>query len=213
MNPYKEKVDEFPGRLFTFKDERGDAGALAKLCRGRQLIVEIGSGSGRNLLALAEHYPEVLCLGFEIRYKRAYRTIEKAIERGLENVFVLRTEGERLAELFAPRSVSSLFILFPDPWAKKRWRKHRILSKETLDRAAEVLEPDARLIVRTDHQEYFDSYQQTLSAHAGFHVNRSSRDYLSSEFADLFAETEFEALFRSQDLPIYYSEAKRTAVE
>ena len=206
MNPYKSKIDDFPNRILRFDSFSEDKAKLRELCQDKELCVEIGSGSGAHLLGLATRYPDKLCIGFEILYKRAYRTIEKAIQHGLDNIIVLRTEGQLIEELFETGQIEQLYILFPDPWAKIRWQKNRILSPGTLDAASRLLGSNGKFIVKTDHQEYFDWFLSHVSNQTFFEINKMSRDLHKSEFIEENIETEFEGLFLSQNLPIYMCE-------
>ena len=83
--------------------------------------IEIGSGKGRFLLHLAAEHPELSLLAVERASKYHKLVCGKAGRRGLSNVRLLRTTAEDLLfRLLAPNSVDALYVLFPDPWPKKR---------------------------------------------------------------------------------------------
>ncbi len=207
-NPYKKRCTEFPGRIFSFEQPEIDRKQLSQLIGSAGSIhCEVGSGSGRHLLGLAARHPEALIFGFEIRFKRSVRTIEKADAAGLRNVFVLRHRAEFLAEFFPERSVDGIYVNFPDPWSKSRWHKHRILGEEFLAIAASLLKTDGFLAVKTDHREYFESYRKILETQPKYRITEVSNDLMNSEFVENNLPTEFERLFVSQGLPIYYVKA------
>lgn len=117
--------------------------------------VEIGSGKGRFLLELAAASPERDFLAVE-RARKYHRLVcDRAVRRGLGNVRLLLTTGEDLLHrLLPPASVDRLFVLFPDPWPKKRHHKRRLLRPAELEAMAAALTPGGRLLVKTDHPGY-----------------------------------------------------------
>ncbi len=208
-NPYRIRVREFPGKLFTFEDDAADRAALLKLVeRSPKLIVELGSGSGRHLIDLAVRNPEANCIGIELRYKRAVRTIEKAEHQGVERVFVLRTDGKQLVTLFPKHSIDTLHVNFPDPWEKRKRWKHRLLSTWLLEAARELLKSGGILSVKTDHLDYFLAFRADVDAAPWMEVVEESRDLHNERPTEGAVYTEFESLFRSQGLPICHAKLR-----
>lgn len=208
-NPYRRRLAEFKHRIFSLEGDESEREYLrTALLRDEPRYVEIGSGSGQHLLELARRNPQHSCFGFEIRYKRSVRTIEKAAVHGLENVFVLRTPGERLAELFPPQSVAGIFVNFPDPWERPKQWKNRILSKAFLNQVAKVLRPDGFLSVKTDHEGYFRTFVQDVESDSQYEKLEWSDDLWASAYVEQNVVTEFESLFRRQGLPIFYLKSR-----
>ena len=89
--------------------------------------IEIGTGKGKFLNEFATAQPERNILGVERSAKYHSLCCDRAARRGLTNVRVLRTTGEDLLfRLLTEASVASMYVLFPDPWPKKRHHKRRI---------------------------------------------------------------------------------------
>jgi tRNA (guanine-N7-)-methyltransferase len=131
--------------------------------------VEIGIGKGRFLLAAAQARPDVDHLGVEWANEFLRIAEERAVKRGLENVRFIRVDARELvARAFPPASVRALYVFYPDPWPKKRHHKRRFFQPATLDAAARFLEPDARLHVATDHEEYWSVIEPLVDAHPAF---------------------------------------------
>ncbi|MBI3887246.1 MAG: hypothetical protein HY302_16195 [Opitutae bacterium] len=51
--------------------------------------------------------------------------------------------------------LEEIWILFPDPWPKKRHHKNRLMQSEFLEAVADRAGQGTRLFYRTDHAEYF----------------------------------------------------------
>lgn len=206
QNPYKLRLAEFPGRLFTFNsDFEKDTAEVRSLAKdGGFTLCEIGSGSGAHMLELAQKNPGARVFGFEIRYKRAVRTIEKAQRDNIPNAYVLRIKGEAIAEIFPERSVRGVYVNFPEPWDKLKRQKHRVLNTAFLQRMEQVLQQDGFISIKTDHPSYFASFREDVIEHAGFRIEAESNDLYASPYAADNIPTEFERLFRYQQLPIHF---------
>ena len=114
-------------------------------------LVEIGSNRGRFAIGLAQGFAPERVLAIEWRRKWV-RCLSDDIERlKLKNLVCLRADARIALPIVAPaRSVRRLFVLFPDPWWKRRHADRRLLDKPFLQTAAEFLEPGGLLIVKTD---------------------------------------------------------------
>lgn len=211
INPYIRILDTFPGRLFTFADEAGDTQkVLSTLSNYDSVICEFGSGSGKHAIELARGHPTAAVLGFELRFKRSVKTIEKAKKAGVENLFVLRTKAERFSEIVPKKSLNSVYVNFPDPWAKKRQRKHRLLSEAFFANLSLYLKADGAFYFKTDHREYFNSVTAILENSSQFRIDDFTHDLYSSPYLEGSIDTEFENLFFHQGLPINYLRASLT---
>ena len=167
-----------------------------------KLAVEIGSGSGMHLLKQASEAPETLHVGFELRYKRTFRTIEKGEQAGLTNLFMIRGDARQIETFFKPEELSALYIHFPDPWSKNRWKKNRLLQAEYLSRLAKLLKPDATFSFRTDHPGYFADTLKLIEKMPEFVPTHTTTDLAKESFTPFRPSSEFEGLFVSKGLPI-----------
>ncbi|WKZ57983.1 MAG: tRNA (guanosine(46)-N7)-methyltransferase TrmB [Bdellovibrionota bacterium] len=216
QNPYIERCESVPERLLACM--QGPPSDLeiqilrTQCAKFPRIICEGCCGSGRHLLGLAARDPQTLCIGFELRYKRAFRTIEKSLEQGLDNVLVLRTDARSMPALLPPASVAEVHINFPDPWDRKRWHKHRVLSPQFLDGVASLLREGGTFHYKTDHRECFDQAVAWLSHHPAFETSLITYDLYESPLAAANIKTEFESLFRSQSLPIMALVASRRPI-
>lgn len=131
--------------------------------------VEIGSGKGRFLLELAAARPERSFLAVERAAKYFKLCCDRAERRGLDNVRLLRTTAEDLLFRLLPEaSAANLYVLFPDPWPKKRHHKRRLIKPEVVAAMKRALVPGGRLLVKTDHDGYAEVIAEVLAAAAGF---------------------------------------------
>lgn len=213
QNPYIERSKGFSGRLFVGEKDTLSSKELVLLQERVKeyphLYLEFGSGSGGHLITLAERHAGALCAGFEIRFKRAVRTIEKSDHKNIKNLAVLLFPAQEAPRLFTENSVDGVFINFPDPWDKRRWKKHRLFSEELVGQISRLLKEGGFLSYKTDHEEYFYHAQELLRKCSDFVLERVTNNLTDSEWAGENIVTEFESLFRSRGQPIHYLFARR----
>jgi tRNA (guanine-N7-)-methyltransferase len=168
--------------------------------------VEIGSGKGKFLLELAAARPERDVLAVERSGKYHRLCCERGERRGLTNVRLLRTTAEDLLfRLLSRATVANLYVLFPDPWPKKRHHKRRLMKPDIVAAMHRALIPGGRLLVKTDHDGYAEVIDEVLASAAGF-----ARIDAVEAFADL-PETGFEHKYRDQGRSIFpFALAKRS---
>jgi tRNA (guanine-N7-)-methyltransferase len=167
-----------------------------------QVVCELGSGSGGHLIALAKQNPQILHVGFELRFKRVFRTAEKALSSDCNNVLVLQADARQLSKIFKPASLNGIYINFPDPWNKRRWHKHRLLNEAFFSVASNLLKPQGFIFHKSDHLEYFLATKKLLESRAEYKIVNLTHDLHQSELAEGNILTEFEQLFCSQGLKI-----------
>ena len=160
--------------------------------------LEIGSGKGRFLLELAATHPDRNLVAVERAAKYHRLCCQRAARRGLTNVRLIRTTAEDLLfRLLEPRSVANLYVLFPDPWPKKRHHKRRLFTSEVVDAMVDALQPRGRVLVKSDHGEYAQVIGQALDRARGL-----SRLDSEHAFAEL-PKTGFEHKYLDQGRTIF----------
>jgi tRNA (guanine-N7-)-methyltransferase len=162
----------------------------------RPLEIDVGCGKGRFLLARAAAHPDVQFIGIDRMLARIRKVDRKAIRAGLSNVKLLRLEAfYSLQFLLPPHRVRTVYVLFPDPWPKRRHHERRLFGDAFLDVLWSRLVPGGTVQVATDHLDYFAEILRRLQGDARFrqvpHLVRCEAE-----------QTDFERIFRGQGLPI-----------
>lgn len=116
--------------------------------------LEIGFGAGEHLLAQAERHPRIGFIGCEPFQNGIAAMLPRLVQANLGNVRVFAEDARPLLRRLAPASIDRAFILFPDPWPKRKHWKRRLIADDTCRCLASILKPAARLHVATDHPGY-----------------------------------------------------------
>jgi tRNA (guanine-N7-)-methyltransferase len=129
-------------------------------------IWEIGCGHGHFLTAYAQTHPETYCIGIDINLDRVRRATKKRDRAGLDRLHFVRAEAHLFLEVLpTAATVSAIYLLFPDPWPKKRHHKYRLLQAEFLHAVAQRAGQGTPLFFRTDHAPYFTEVELLLRDH------------------------------------------------
>lgn len=135
------------------------------------LTLEVGSGHGHFLTAYAQAHPERFCIGIDLISDRLERSARKSVRAGLANIAWLHAEVNLFLEaLPAGTRLAEIFILFSDPWPKRRHWKNRVLQPDFLTTLAARSGEGARLCFRTDHAPYFSQARDFIGEHAGWRL-------------------------------------------
>jgi tRNA (guanine-N7-)-methyltransferase len=82
-------------------------------------------------------------------------TLLGAIEtNGVETMRVYDGDARDVLTWLPSSSLARIFILFPDPWPKKRQMKRRLISQETVAELARVLRAGGELRFASDSGDY-----------------------------------------------------------
>jgi tRNA (guanine-N7-)-methyltransferase len=130
--------------------------------------LEIGFGGGEHLAQLAEQHPQTGFIGCEVFENGIVKLLGEIERRQLDNIRIFADDARLIIAALPAASIDRVFILFPDPWPKRRQHKRRIVSRATLDGLAEVMTDNAELRLATDDGGYLSWMLERVTAHPAF---------------------------------------------
>ncbi len=165
-----------PHVLAPFRRDGDDARLAALVARGG-VHLEIGFGRAHHLADLARAFPGAPVLGFETRRAWCRMAARRAEREGLEHLFVIEGDARPYLTDHIPKgSLAACYILFPDPWWKKRHHKRRLFVPEFVALIHSLLAPGGALIAKTDVPTYADLIESTVLEHPGFALAGTTAD-------------------------------------
>jgi len=168
---------------------------LEKIFRRKALLhVDLGCGDGSFLCALAQRLPDKNFLGIERLLSRIRSSVRKAAS--LDNVRLLQMESSYAVRYLLPaESVETFYLLFPDPWPKRRHHRRRIVTPDFLNSVHAALEQNGVIYIATDHLDYFRKIKKTAESTPGFAIDDADVDLPQSKFG---------LAFRQEGAPIHW---------
>ena len=162
--------------------------------RKAPLHVDLGCGDGSFLCALAQRLPDKNFLGIERLSGRVRSSARKAAS--LDNVRLLQMESSYAVRYLLPaESVETFYLLFPDPWPKRRHHRRRIVTPDFLNSVHAALEQNGVIYIATDHLDYFRKIKKTAESTPGFAIDDADVDLPQSKFG---------LAFRQKGAPIHW---------
>ena len=157
----QEIFEKFKNKNFFYSKEVCN---LSKLLPERKInILEIGFGDGDNLIETAMANSNMNFYGIEV-FKSGIASILKQVQiHDLDNICLFYGDAKDFLVKIEKPFFDFIFILFPDPWPKKKHWKRRLIDQNFLNLIKQNLKEKGLLIVKTDWQNYADDIKKDFS--------------------------------------------------
>ena len=119
-----------------------------------QTHLEIGFGAGEHLVARAIEHPEIGFIGAEAFENGIARCALAAKEADLKNLAIWPYDVRPLLDALPEKSLEAIYLLYPDPWPKRRHWKRRMVDDHNLGRFARLLQPNGQFYFASDWSNY-----------------------------------------------------------
>lgn len=187
-------------------------------CKGRwheifgndhPIFLEIGCGKGRFIEAHAQREPSCNFIACEGQASVVLRALEKAEEKGLENLRIFIDYVHDLRDYFETGEIAGVYLNFSDPWPKARHAKRRLTYHKNLENYRSVLSDNGFIEFKTDNEGLFAFTLEEIES-AGYMVIEMTRNLhgetnlgpCAAKSAEYM--TEYEEKFSAQGKNINY---------
>jgi tRNA (guanine-N7-)-methyltransferase len=140
-----------PQALFT-GDQPGDQPGDTP--KNKEIWLEIGYGGGEHLAGQAAAHPDIGLIGGEFFTQGVAKLLSKIEENALTNVRLYAGDARELLISLEDASLSRIFVLYPDPWPKKRHARRRFISPWSVAEFARLVKPGGEVLVASDIAVY-----------------------------------------------------------
>ena len=187
-----------PGRLLPWRSRAFPLSWEAEFGGFRRLHLEVGFGDGRYTAFRAKEEADAAFVGLEISSTSLRRALKRLRREELDNVRLIKCGAQfAVRQLFAPDSLSSIIVNFPDPWPKERHEKNRLLRTPFFELAANRLLPGGAIRLATDHPDYLQFAKEQAEASELYTLR--TEDPPAAVF-----ETKYALKWKKQGKPLYY---------
>ena len=139
---------KFTLQKFLFKKE--------KVQNSKKRFLEIGFGYGENIIHLSKKNGDKLIIGCEIYEPGIANLVSKIESENLKNIYIFPENIFSLFNKLEKNSIAKIFILYPDPWPKKKHFKRRLISEILLKKIHEILKKNGLIFISTDSIDYLN---------------------------------------------------------
>ena len=161
-------IDTLLPRIAIALPEAGKLDPRALFPQAQELWLEIGFGGGEHLAEQARANRQAGIIGCEV-FLNGIATLLAQIEtHDLKNVRIYPEDARDLLDALPERSLDRVFLLFPDPWPKRRHAERRFIQIANLDLLARLMKPGAEFRVASDDPTYIGWALAHVTAHPAF---------------------------------------------
>ena len=146
-------------------------------------ILEIGFGMGDFLIHQAHLHPHIQFIGVEPFKTGLISLLKKIKNNNIQNISIHHGVIHEIMDKLP--LLSAVYILYPDPWPKKRHHKRRLIQKEFLLKLLKHLEPGGRIHIASDHDDYQQWIEDVLQ-------NLGKTSWISNQPFDHWIPTKYE---------------------
>ena len=99
---------------------------------GKEIWLEIGFGGGEHLAHQAKNNPDVGFIGCEPFVNGVAMLLGKIEREKIANIRIYPGDVRDLFDVLPEKSIAKAFLLYPDPWPKKRHHRRRFVTPDHL---------------------------------------------------------------------------------
>ncbi len=184
-----------------------------------EVRLEIGFGDGAHLAGLSLMKPNVGFIGIEVFQNGVANLLNllTGVKEGnhipdniclmperCDNVRVFDDDARLLFPQIPDGFIDKVYLLFPDPWPKKRHAARRFVNPENLKELARIIRSGGILQIATDHKVYKNWVLHTMRDNADFAWTAKKSDDWRNPPAD-WVETKYQKkAIREGRKPVFF---------
>ncbi len=207
---FDEKINPYPRLIRNSKSSITPAPVWGKALQAQKgkwqtkfkqekpLYLEIGCHKGITICDMAQDHKNCNFMGFDITFKRVYKTFERAVQKKLDNVLSCLADAKHLEQFLADEELTGALAFFPDPWIKKKsQKKNRLFSPMFCSTLEKKIRTGGFFWLKTDSLEYYQDICEFMNA-CSFRTGSLSDTTLKHNYS-----SSYEKKFLESQTPFY----------
>jgi tRNA (guanine-N7-)-methyltransferase len=179
------------------------AGGHAFASPPREAWLEIGFGAGEHLIEQAKANRDVGIVGCEPFLNGVATALTGLKRERLSNVRLRLGDAQAVIEAAPSAFFSRVFMLYPDPWPKRRHHRRRVVAPGMIEALARVMSGGAELRFATDIDDYAGWTLARFLASPHFRWAASRADDWRRPWSE-WRPTRYEAKARAEGRGVVY---------
>lgn len=144
----------------------------------KNYALDIGFGFGEQLAENARIKQDIGFIGCEPFLNGVANILSLIEEKNLENIRLWKDDARKLLVNLPNDSLDEAYLLFADPWPKKKQNKRRLVNDTFLTLLASKMKEGGKFYLATDFKPYAKWIHQHLNAHISFkNTHTQFKDY------------------------------------
>lgn len=196
--------------VYDYRDYRCKSSfEITKFFDNNQPIsLELGCGIGVYTNNLAQNNREQNYIGIDMKAERIWRAAKTSQEKNIINTKYIIGNIDLIDKWFEPKSISEIWITFPDPHPRKKMAKKRLTSPKFLNLYKKILTSGGVVHLKTDDEDLFTYTQDIIDNNFDINVKMietKANIYQQKKLPDVLKyKTRFEQKWLDQNKKIFY---------
>ena len=148
---------------------------INKLNSKKKLILEIGIGMGENIIYLSKKNIKKNIIGVDPFKNGMVNVSDYCINNNIKNIYLYPYVFQKFINKFKKLRFDIIYVLFPDPWPKKRHKKRRIVNEEFLKKIFAILKKKGKVFFSTDNLDYFTNVKTIIKKFRNIKVKKGNK--------------------------------------
>lgn len=157
----------------------------------KEIHLEIGFGYGTSIAQRARKNPDIGFIGCEVYLNGVLNLLKQIKEHKIQNIKLYDKDARFLLENLQDNSLDKVFVLFPDPWPKKRHNKRRIINQALLNTLSTKLKKGGILFFASDIEHYVNWTLKHIKENGKFKANFQNLEECETE-PNWWVETKYQ---------------------
>ena len=153
------KISKIKQHNFKYFQKKNN---INKLNLKKKLILEIGIGMGENLIHLSKKNTQTNIIGVDPFMNGMVNVSDYSISNNIKNIYLYPFVFQKFLNKFKKLRFNEIYVLFPDPWPKKRHQKRRLVNIDFLKKILKILKKNGKFIFSTDNISYYENVKTIL---------------------------------------------------
>lgn len=162
-----------------------------------KIFLEIGFGGGEHIAQLAIQNPSDLFIGCEPFVNGVASLLCKISDSNIKNIRIFDDDVRKILPSIEEDLIDGVFLMFPDPWPKRRHIERRFVNEVNIKRIHKVLKQGGFWRIGTDHIDYAKHTLKTFENHRDLFIKRVEYDKTIRPTALEWPHTRYEQKSKS----------------
>lgn len=172
--------------------------------------LEIGFGSGENLIFQSKKKKEEFFLACDPFLAGSFKLKNLIEKEEIRNIFFTNLDFHTFVKLMKGLFFNRIYILFPDPWHKKKHNKRRLINFEFINTLDTITNKNAEILIATDNNDYANQIIKTFFVHSKFKISHyQSKEKKIELREDFFYQTKYFSKAQKVDSTINFFVVKK----
>jgi tRNA (guanine-N(7)-)-methyltransferase len=183
-----------PNKLFE------DEGFCKRANEYAKVFLEVGFGTGEHIAQLAIQNSDCMYIGCEPFVNGVASLLCKISDNNIKNIRIFDDDVRKLLPYIKNNSIDAVFLMFPDPWPKRKHIERRFVNNTNIEKIYRVLKDDGVWKIATDHPTYANHVLKIFSQFGNLFKKIEEYSKTNRPSKIVWPETKYESKSESEDM-------------